>query len=170
MFLVCGNFSKYFAAFEAHAEALFDEVSSSCVLGASQSMLDTFRFLGAKNIQWAVTRCSALDGDSVRFEEFHKIYVKWKSLQQQSDGDIGESFAKALRCSAFDKALELRGSRYALRCSFAISQMTRLPQNLSRYICTACGWRDTAILRSKRQTKTLRRKWRKSRTSYKAVC
>ncbi len=128
MFLVCAKalLKRVLQRSKHHAEALFDEISSSCVLGASQSMLDTFAFLDAKNIQMASLLhhvVPALDGNSVRFEEFHKIYVKWKSLQQQSDGDIGESFAKALRYGAFDKALEFTRFRDTLRRSFAFSQM-----------------------------------------------
>jgi hypothetical protein len=109
-----------------NAEALFDEIASSCLLGASRSMLDTFAFLDAKNIQMASLFhhvVPALDGNSVSMEKFHEIRLKCESLQQQSDVDIGESFAKALRYEAFDKALEFTRFRDTLKRSFAFSQM-----------------------------------------------
>ena len=56
-------------------------------------------------------------------EKFHEIRLKCESLQQQSDVDIGESFAKALRYEAFDKALEFTRFRDTLKRSFAFSQM-----------------------------------------------
>ena len=128
MFLVCAKaLSKRVLQRSKHnAEALFDEISSSCLLGASQSMLDTFAFLDAKNIQMASLFhhvVPALDGNSVSMEKFHEICLKWESLQQQSDVDIGESFAKALRYEAFDKALEFTRFRDTLKRSFAFSQM-----------------------------------------------
>ena len=128
MFLVCAKaLSKRVLQRSKHnAEALFDEISSSCLLGASRSMLDTFAFLDAKNIQMASLFhhvVPALDGNSVSMEKFHEICLKWESLQQQSDVDIGESFAKALRYEAFDKALEFTRFRDTLKRSFAFSQM-----------------------------------------------
>ena len=128
MFLVCAKaLSKRVLQRSKHnAEALFDEISSSCLLGASRSMLDTFAFLDAKNIQMASLFhhvVPALDGNSVSMEKFHEIRLKCESLQQQSDVDIGESFAKALRYEAFDKALEFTRFRDTLKRSFAFSQM-----------------------------------------------
>jgi len=128
MFLVCAKaLSKRVLQRSKHnAEALFDEIASSCLLGASRSMLDTFAFLDAKNIQMASLFhhvVPALDGNSVSMEKFHEIRLKCESLQQQSDVDIGESFAKALRYEAFDKALEFTRFRDTLKRSFAFSQM-----------------------------------------------
>ena len=128
MFLVCAKaLSKRVLQRSKHnAEALFDEIASSCLLGASRSMLDTFAFLDAKNIQMASLFhhvVPALDGNSVSMEKFREICLKWESLQQQSDVDIGESFAKALRYEAFDKALEFTRFRDTLKRSFAFSQM-----------------------------------------------
>ena len=128
LFLVCAKaLSKRVLQRSKHnAEALFDEMSSSCLLGASQSMLDTFEYLDAKNIQMASLLhhvVPALDGNNVSVKEFHKVYVKWASLQQQADGDIGDSLAKALRFGAFDKALEFTRFRDTLKRSFAFSQM-----------------------------------------------
>lgn len=128
MFLVCAKAlsKRVLQRSKHHAEALFDEISSSCLLGASRSMLDTFAFLDAKNIQMASLFhhvVPALDGNSVSMEKFHEIRLKCESLQQQSDVDIGESFAKALRYEAFDKALEFTRFRDTLKRSFAFSQM-----------------------------------------------
>ena len=128
MFLVCAKaLSKRVLQRSKHnAEALFDEIASSCLLGASRSMLDTFAFLDAKNIQMASLFhhvVPALDGNSVSMEKFHEIRLKCESLQQQSDVDIGESFAKALRYEAFDTALEFTRFRDTLKRSFAFSQM-----------------------------------------------
>ena len=134
MFLVCAKaLSKRVLQRSKHnAEALFDEISSSCLLGASRSMLDTFAFLDAKNIQMASLFhhvVPALDGNSVSMEKFREICLKWESLQQQSDVDIGESFAKALRYEAFDKALEFTRFRDTLKRSFAFSQMDAISSN-----------------------------------------
>mgnify|MGYP002630089607 FL=1 len=137
-----------------NAAALFDEISSSCLLGASKTMLDTFIFLDAKNIQMASLVhhvAPALDdGNSVTMADFRRIYVRCAHLQQQADGDIGESFAKALNHGAFDKALEFSSFRDVLKRSFAFSQADTFAAKFAFGLAIEEAWSDEiAVLNRK---------------------